>query len=74
MKKQLLCTSILAVLFSFNTVYGQDFIKNKINNENGGLSLVVFKENAQLTSASTKNLFQDILKLEATEELRLLKV
>ena len=54
-------------------VSAQDFVEKKISNENGGISLVVFKENSGLTSASTKTLFQDILKLRPTEELRLIK-
>ena len=73
MKKILLTASMLGLMISFNAVSAQDFVEKKISNENGGISLVVFKENSGLTSASTKTLFQDILKLRPTEELRLIK-
>ena len=73
MKKILLTTSLLGLTLFSNIVSGQDLVDKKINNENGGISLVVFKENAGLTSASVKTLFKDILNLQPTEELRLLK-
>ena len=73
MKKILLTASMLGLMISFNAVSAQDFVEKKISNENGGISLVVFKENSELTSASTKTLFQDILKLRPTEALRLIK-
>ena len=73
MKKILLTASLLGIVISFNTVSAQNFVEKKINNENGGISLVVFKENSGFTSASVKTLFQDILKLNPTEELRLIR-
>jgi len=73
MKKLLLTTSLLGLLISFNMVSAQDYVEKTTNNVNGGVSLVVFKENSGLTSASAKGLFKDILNLQPTEELRLLK-
>ena len=74
MKKQLLTLGILGILLSFTeTVSAQEFVKQKITNDNGGISLVVFKDNSNLNAASVKSIFQDILKLSPTEELRLVK-
>lgn len=73
MKKILLSTGFLGFALCFNAVGAQNFVQKKISNENGGISLVIFKENSGLTSASTKTLFTDVLKLQPTEELRLLK-
>ena len=69
----MLTTSLLGLLISFNMVSAQDYVEKTTNNVNGGISLVVFKENSGLTSASAKGLFKDILNLQPTEELRLIK-
>lgn len=74
MKKQLLTVGILGILFSFSTSLGaQDFVESKIVNENGGISLIVFKENSGLNASSVKSLFQNVLKLRANQELKLIK-
>ena len=69
----MLTTSLLGLLISFNKVSAQDYVEKTTNNVNAGVSLVVFKENSGLTSASAKGLFKDILNLQPTEELRLIK-
>lgn len=74
MKKQLLTLGILGMLLNFTgSLTAQELIKKKITNENGGVSLVVFTENSALNSASANNIFKDILKLKANEELKLVK-
>lgn len=74
MKKQLLTLGILGILISFsNSVSAQQLVKQKITNENGGISLVVFNESSSLNEGSVAQIFQDVLKLKPTEELRLLK-
>ncbi|MBF8455887.1 M4 family metallopeptidase [Kaistella sp. G5-32] len=74
MKKQLLTLGILGMLLSFtDSISAQDLVKQRITNANGGVSLVVFNDNSNLNESSVKTIFQDILKLRPTEELRLLK-
>lgn len=55
------------------TAYSQDFIEKKITDENGKVSLVTFKDNAGLSSASSGKLFQDLLKLSPNQDFRLVK-
>lgn len=74
MKKQLLTLSILGMLVSFtDSVSAQQLVKQKITNENGGISLVVFNESSSLNEGSVTAIFKDILQLKPSEELRLLK-
>lgn len=74
MKNQLLTMGMLGILISLSgVVSAQDYVQSKVTNENNGISLVVFKDNAGLTSNSVKTLFQDILKLQPTDDFRLLK-
>lgn len=74
MKKQLLTLGLLGILTNFSALaHAQDFVQKKITNENGGISLVVFKENSGLNNEKANNLFKDILKLKPNEELRLVK-
>lgn len=74
MKKQLLTLSILGMLVSFtDSVSAQQLVKQKITNENGGISLIVFNENSSLNEGSANGIFKDILQLKPTEELRLFK-
>jgi bacillolysin len=68
MKKQLLTLGILGIMISFTTsVSAQEYVKQRITNENGGVSLVVFNENASLNKRSADNLFKEILKLKPSE-------
>lgn len=74
MKKQLLTLSILGILISFtDSVSAQQVVKQKIINENGGISLVIFDETSSLNEGSVSGIFKDILHLKPSEELRLLK-
>lgn len=74
MKKQLLTLGILGMLVSFTgSVSAQQLVKQKITNENGGISMVVFDESSSITEASVQNIFKDILQLRPNEELRLFK-
>ena len=74
MKKQLLTLGILGIMIGFtDSVSAQEYVKQRITNENGGVSLVVFNENASLNERSADNLFKEILKLKPSEELRLIK-
>ena len=72
MKKQLLCLGMLGLfLASTNHFSAQNYIDKKVNGDYGNLSLVTFKNNSSLTSASANTLFADILKLQPNVELRL---
>lgn len=74
MKKQLLTLSILGMLVNFtDSVSAQQLVKQKITNENGGISMVVFDESSSLNEGSVAEIFKDILQLKPSEELRLLK-
>lgn len=74
MKKQLLKLSLFGILMGFSgTIAAQDFVDKKITNENGSISLVVFKANSGMDNASAADIFNQILKLKPKEELRLLK-
>lgn len=74
MKKQLLTLSILGMLISFtDSVSAQQLVKQKIMNDNGGISLIVFDEKSSLNEGSVAEIFKDILQLKPSEELRLLK-
>lgn len=74
MKKELLRIGILCGLAGFGfSANAQEYIDKKITEKNGNISLVTFKSNANLKSASKADLFKDILKLPAGAELKLTK-
>lgn len=74
MKKQLLALGILGIMLSFtNSLSAQQYVKQKITNDNGGISLIVFNENSSLNDRSVDHLFKEFLNLKPTEELRLVK-
>lgn len=74
MRKQLLAVSILGMLLGFSaTAYGQDFIERKITDENGKISMIIFKDQAAFSPASSGKLFQDLLKLSPNQDFKLLK-
>ncbi|MFC4162242.1 M4 family metallopeptidase [Epilithonimonas zeae] len=74
MKKELLRIGILCSIFGFTlSANAQEYVDKKITEKNGNVSLVTFKSNANLKSASKTDLFKEILKLPVGAELRLTK-
>ena len=74
MKKKLLTLGILGLVLSItDSISAQDLVKQRITNPNGGISLAVFDDHSNLNESSVKMIFQEILKLRPTEELRLIK-
>lgn len=71
MNKSLLKIYFLGTLLvSFGNAVAQDFAKEKITNDNGSVSLVVFKKNAQLKSIGAPDIFKTVLKLKDGEVLK----
>lgn len=74
MKRELLRIGILCGLAGFGfSANAQEYVEKKITEKNGNISLVTFKSNANLKSASKVDLFKDILKLPPGTELKLTK-
>jgi len=74
MKKQLLSLGIVAILAGFSTnVLAQDYVEKKITDNNGNVSLVVFKSNSSFTSSPASNIFKDVLHLSSNDEMKLVK-
>lgn len=74
MKKEFLRIGILCGIIGFSfSANAQEYIDKKITEKNGNISLVTFKNNASLKSASKSDLFKDILKVSKDTELRLKK-
>ncbi len=74
MRKQVLSLGIVALIAGFSgKVYSQNLIQQKITDEKGNPSLIVFAKNSNLTSATVQNVFKDILMLSTNDELRLIK-
>ncbi len=64
MKKKNLRIGILCSVVSFSfSAKAQEYIDKKITEKNGNISLVTFKSNANLRSATKTDLFKEILKL-----------
>ncbi|WP_027378130.1 M4 family metallopeptidase [Kaistella palustris] len=73
MKRQLLTLGILGMVLGLNGTLAAQDVQNKVYNENGSVSLVEFKDGSTRNAASVSNLFKEILKLTAGQELRLVK-
>ena len=74
MKKKLLTLGIVGLLAGFSgTVSAQDSVEKKITDDNGNISLVVFKKTSNYNASSANQLFKDLLKLSSNDELKLVK-
>lgn len=74
MKKQLLSLGLLALMIGVTVqVNAQSYVDKKTTDENGKISLVTFKNSSGINSSSINSVFQEILKLSSSDELKLAK-
>ncbi|KFC24670.1 M4 family metallopeptidase [Chryseobacterium sp. FH1] len=74
MKKELLRIVLLCGLIGFGfSANAQEYIDKTITEKNGNISLVTFKNNANLASKSKTDLFKEVLRLSPGAELKLSK-
>ncbi|MCG2792271.1 MAG: M4 family metallopeptidase [Weeksellaceae bacterium] len=72
MKKHLLFFGITGLVFGALTMLSaQNYIDQKITDDEGKISLITFKKNSNLTSSSANSIFEEVLKLPPNVELRL---
>ncbi|WP_379969103.1 hypothetical protein [Epilithonimonas sp. UC225_85] len=73
MKKTLLNIGVLGFIGICSNIYAQEYVDKKITEKNGNISLVTFKDNANLKAVSKAELFKNVLNLPSQAELRLIK-